>query len=229
MSLCEFLKGVEMRNAIPVIFGCLSVIVWAYIIVAVPTDVASFMFCFTLGSFCSFVALILAVSSAFKLIQRKANVGLHTTGIIVCAVSILMMVYSVRYIAIPQVEMSRRGANIAEIAIAFHLYLDNHSNQFPDSSSWCDLLVKDGYITSAQLLDASGAKSQRGYALNANALKYSKMPDDVVLLFESKPEWNSVGGKELLIKDNKKGCWILFGDTSTRYIDSKEFDDLRWQ
>ena len=212
------------------IFGFLGIISWGYFIAFGSTDILSFIFSFMFGAFCTFTGLIFCSISTIKLIKKRCSVVLYTTCAFVNVISVVMMVYSFCCIAVPEVWMSRRSANIAEIEIALELYKKNHSGELPVSSTWCDLLINDQYLSSSQLTIPSKNKMQRSYALNAGVLKHSEMPDDIVLIFESGPGWNLVGGKELLVKDNYKGgCLVIFGNSIARYINPEDFDHLRWE
>jgi prepilin-type processing-associated H-X9-DG protein len=56
------------------------------------------------------------------------------------------------------------------------------------------------------------------------------MPEDMVLLFESKPGWNLYGGPELLTTENHngRGCNVLFGDGHTEWVRKERFGQLKW-
>jgi len=51
-----------------------------------------------------------------------------------------------------------------------------------------------------------------------------------VILFDSKPGWNQVGGPELLAPENHggKGCNILFGNFEVKFIEKEKFGELKW-
>lgn len=119
---------------------------------------------------------------------------------------------------------------MAEIEIALRLYMQDHSGDIPDASSWCDLLVNDQFLNPDQLSFMSKNNKKRNYAFNVGASKHSEVPDDIVLVFESSSGWNMNGGKELLLGDTYKGgCWILLGDMRVKYVKPENFDDLRWE
>ncbi|HIJ71213.1 MAG TPA: hypothetical protein HPP87_07600 [Planctomycetes bacterium] len=63
-------------------------------------------------------------------------------------------------------------------------------------------------------------------------MKLDELPQDVVLLFETAPGWNEVGGPELLTTKNHKGrgCCILFaGNPEGVFIKTADLDTLRWE
>ena len=66
------------------------------------------------------------------------------------------------------------------------------------------------------------------YAMNPNASP--KSPNDVVLLFESKPGWNQYGGAELMRFGHHQPevCNVLFNDGSVRFVNPEEAKNLNW-
>lgn len=89
------------------------------------------------------------------------------------------------------------------------------------------------------------------YALNKHVIGYSTIiPDDVVILFESKHAgWNQIGGEELMAtteyqpgswlylrlakatgaKNLSRGCYVCFGGGHVEWVKPEEYDTLRWQ
>ena len=69
------------------------------------------------------------------------------------------------------------------------------------------------------------------FALNANYRNVTKGEESrTVLLFESEPGWNQVGGKELLSLDNHGGfgCTVLFVDGHVEHVHRDDIKDLKW-
>jgi prepilin-type processing-associated H-X9-DG protein len=52
----------------------------------------------------------------------------------------------------------------------------------------------------------------------------------VVLLFESKPRWNVVGGREILTTENHngEGCNVAFVDTHVEFVQTEDLGSLKW-
>lgn len=75
------------------------------------------------------------------------------------------------------------------------------------------------------------------FAFNKNiaGMKLDDIPGDVVLLFESEPGWNQVGGPELLASEAHKrgrgikGCNVAFADGIQRFVKKEDLDTLRWE
>ena len=67
--------------------------------------------------------------------------------------------------------------------------------------------------------------------MNKNILNVSILPNDIVVLFDSKSGWNQIGGAELLAPKNHngKGCNLLFGNMEVRFVEIEKLDKLRWK
>ena len=59
------------------------------------------------------------------------------------------------------------------------------------------------------------------------------LPPDLVLLFESAPGWNQLGGVEDVVVDRHgkdiPGANIAFADGRVRFVKAEEISNLRWQ
>lgn len=108
---------------------------------------------------------------------------------------------------------------------------------YPEAIEWCDTMLRvflntgmsyDSIIKSHICTSAYESKSH--YAMNSNC-KYNS-PPDMVLLFETKADWNQHGGPELFTFDNhdpKGGC-VLLNDGTVKFIRTKEeLMQLRWK
>ena len=125
---------------------------------------------------------------------------------------------------------------------------------------WCDLLFQlNEYadrkrFTPVEKRDFCSPAAKSGechYALNKHVIGYSTIiPDDVVILFESKHAgWNQIGGEELMAtteyqpgswlylrlakatgaKNLSRGCYVCFGGGHVEWVKPEEYDTLRWQ
>jgi prepilin-type processing-associated H-X9-DG protein len=54
---------------------------------------------------------------------------------------------------------------------------------------------------------------------------------NVVLLFETHPGWNQVGGSEILTTENHRGdgCNVLFVDSHVEFVKTQALSRLRWK
>ncbi|MFZ9023775.1 MAG: H-X9-DG-CTERM domain-containing protein, partial [Anaerohalosphaeraceae bacterium] len=56
------------------------------------------------------------------------------------------------------------------------------------------------------------------------------LPADLVLLFESAPSWNQVGGADDVVTDRhgKPGANIAFADGHVEFVKAEDIPILRW-
>ena len=101
------------------------------------------------------------------------------------------------------------------------------------TDNWCDDLLAKSSDCKDLFTCKVAKKGPCDYALNRQMLNLTveEVPADMVLIFESNPGWNQVGGVELLSTDNHKGkgCNILFGDLTARFIKTEELSKLKWE
>ena len=96
--------------------------------------------------------------------------------------------------------------------------------------NWCDSIKDkiDFENPSKCPLDKTGPCS---YALNENIPAGSGgLPADLVLLFESAPGWNQIGGPDDVVTDRhgKPGANIAFSDGHVEFIEPEDISTLRW-
>lgn len=107
------------------------------------------------------------------------------------------------------------------------IYAEEHDGHWPDPNRWCDILSEQSHQHSI----IRAKKGEIKLALNRHAVELGlSMPNDMVLLFESKLGWNQTGGIELLT-DNEKRDYILvlYGDGHSEVIRKQHAYFLRWK
>lgn len=122
--------------------------------------------------------------------------------------------------------------NLSGLGKMMLVYRHEHGVPLP-SETWCDALLDEEVKAESLRCPLSGTKEgQCSYALNAAAAgkDLRTLPKDMVLLFDSGPGWNQVGGPELLTMDNHKGegCFVCFADGDARFIRADQVAGLRW-
>ena len=124
------------------------------------------------------------------------------------------------------------GTNMSGLGRAMLIYANDYDDEFPTSSKWCDLLIEHAEVTPAMFRCKGALEGPCNYAMNKNVWNFSKRdtPPDMVVLFETHPGWNQVGGPEMLTTDNHQGegCNVLFADNSVRFIKTRDIDKLKW-
>lgn len=99
----------------------------------------------------------------------------------------------------------------------------------PGHEKWCDEIgaEKD---RSWRVTYTKAKQPQLHWSMNKHVVGLDKdIPDDMVLLFESAPGWNQVGGIEQAKGMSRMDVQIIFGNGDTKRILIKNIDRLRWQ
>lgn len=121
-------------------------------------------------------------------------------------------------------------SNLHMLTISFYIYQEENS-QYPVPDQWCDKIqyfeegVHNYFLCP---LDEVGPCS---YAMNENIpADATELPDDLVILFESAPGWNQVGGPDDVVTDRHKnpGANIAFADGTVEFIEAEDIPNLRW-
>ncbi|MHC4691737.1 MAG: hypothetical protein ACYS67_03265 [Planctomycetota bacterium] len=122
------------------------------------------------------------------------------------------------------------ASNLERIRNAVQLYAEQFDGVYPTPNKWCDLLLESNCLKSEPYFKCPALKAGRcHFAINPNCSPNS--PNDVVLLFETKGDWNQYGGPELLTFDNHKGkkASVLFNDGRIKFIRPEKADQLKWK
>ena len=158
--------------------------------------------------------------------------------------------FSLAFLSMPSVDVfelvrssisGARSRDVRQIAETMKEYSDEHGGQLPPFNSWCDALAEFKPKVSSYLmsdgagLDVSGLPGKFScFALNENitGIPLRQIPKNVVLLFETTPATNPVGGcssiRDYEDEFNGKGCVILFGDLHLEFVKTRHFGGLRW-
>jgi hypothetical protein len=195
-----------------------------------------------------FLALICGIISLVKI--RRSNRRLKGNG---CAVTgITFPIIQIILLAILTPAMGRASptcqqimcsANIKNFGLCISAYTAKHNNMYPPANSWYDEIVKDFHVGREWLhcpVDSKIKGDKSSYAFNINLVgrKASEVPPDTVLLFETNPAINPVGGPEILSgkkhhKDHNIyhswGSNIVFADYHVEFVKEEDFSKLRWK
>ncbi len=187
------------------------------------------------------IALVMIKTSGGALSGRRlALLGIIVP--IVSAVAFMRTSPGTCYECVPVSPAQQCRSNIRQLASEINKYRDGNEGRFPQAERWCDVLLEQmGADPSRRGLAAADESLfkcplQKGarcsYSLNKFAAEAgADIPEDMVLLFESGPGWNQVGGPELLTTEYHKGigCNFLFADGHAAFIKKEELDTLRWE
>jgi len=129
---------------------------------------------------------------------------------------------------------ARCGPNMSGLGKAMMVYAGDY-NVLPVADRWCDLLIDHAEVdpTSFVCPVSDAARGQSSYAMNESAAGRSvlELPPDLVLLFESRPGWNQLGGRELLAteKHGGEGAHVLLVDGHVEFVKAEKLAALKWQ
>jgi len=204
---------------------------------------------FVLGilSFCTFFitaipAIILGIVGLVKIGKSggklKGN-GFAIAGIVVPVVASVFVLPMVVGISLPafvrardQAQRMTCGTNMSGLGKAMLIYANDYNDKFPTSSKWCDLLIEHASVDKMAFRCRGAAEGPCNYAMNKNVSELgTSAPPDMVLLFETHPGWNQVGGPEILTSENHRddGCNVLFVDSHVEFVRKQELNRLRWK
>ncbi|MFA5555107.1 MAG: DUF4190 domain-containing protein [Phycisphaerae bacterium] len=167
---------------------------------------------------------------------RLKGMGMAIMGIVspAIAIPIIALLMGILMPALVQVRLLAQtmmcGENLKAIGNAMILYADENNGQFPTPERWCDLLIQNADIDPKKFICPSHSEGPCSYAMNVNAARLgSSAPEDMVLVFESKPDWNLAGGKELLAAENHRdGVNIVFVDGTVEFVRIEDLPKLIW-
>jgi prepilin-type processing-associated H-X9-DG protein len=162
---------------------------------------------------------------------RLNGTGLAVSGITISVLAFLIYVpvlFKVKQIAFRMVC----GENLSALGKAMLIYANDYDDKFPTTSKWCDLLIEHAEVSHSTFRCKGASEGPCNYAMNKNVEKLgTAAPPDMVLLFETHPGWNQVGGPEILSIDNHQaeGCNVLFVDSHVEFVETRDLNDLKWK
>lgn len=198
-------------------------------------------------SFCTFfitgiVAIVLGIISLVKISKsggRLKGNGFAIAGIAVPAVSAFFIIPMMIGIMVPALVRTQQiahrmvcGTHLSELGKVMLLYAGDYDEKLPTPSKWCDLLVDYADINPQTFRCKGAPEGPCNYAMNENVPELgASAPPDMVLLFETHPGWNQVGGPEILTTDyhQSEGCNVLFIDLHVEFVRVQGLKDLRWK
>lgn len=221
---------------------CLALFPWIFRHVIYTGLISNIVLSFIL---LSWPLSILAGIFAMIIIRRKnkplKGTKLAIAGITISIASLLILIayYNIvaRKIYEPMEKINACRKNMSTLRDALKAYTNKHDGRIP-ASQWCDeLITKESVLPETFICPTSHAKTgQSSYALNKNivGMKLEDIPRDVVLLFETQPGWNQVGGPELFTTENHQVTWGKYGDVicirgRAKNLPEEEIYKLRWK
>jgi prepilin-type processing-associated H-X9-DG protein len=125
------------------------------------------------------------------------------------------------------------AVNLISIRSCLHPYMNDYEGQLPTGQKWCDLLIEEADEPKSDFRCPGDSEGPGSYAMNQAVYRYTtwgEVPRDMVMVFESEPGWNRVGGRvDLTTRYHRgRGCMVLFADGYVFFVGTKELSGLRW-
>jgi len=169
--------------------------------------------------------------------KRKNNKTFSLLNVLVgvlvslIVISFLLSVISSRQPNPRLVHQLRCSANLHQLCLACFIYNDMNKKQvWLEKDKWCDVL---GSYYEPEYMECPEDKiGPCSYAMNKNIpANVNELPSDLVILFESTPGWNQIGGPNDVVTDRHKntGANIVFANGDVGFIGSEDIHNLRWK
>jgi len=215
--------------------------------VAKTSGLAIASFILGIVSFCTFFltaipAIILGIVGLVKIANsggRLKGNGFAIAGIVVPVVAGVFVLPLLLGITLPALARTRQVAfrmvcttNMSGLGKAMLIYANDYDDKYPTGSKWCDLLVEHAAVDRRSFRCRGAAEGPCNYAMNENVAELgTSAPPDMVLLFETHPGWNQVGGPEILTTENHQddGCNVLFVDGHVEFVKKNALNSRHWK
>ena len=186
-------------------------------------------------------AIIMGIVVLVKISKSRGQ--LKGSGLAITAIAlpvVLLPVFALLMgIMMPALARTRQiafrvvcGQNMSGLGRAMLIYANDYDDEFPTQTKWCDLLSKYAEVPPERFRCKGAHEGPCNYAMNKNVWNFSKRdtPPDMVVLFETHPGWNQIGGPEMLTTDNHQGdgCNVLFADNHVLFIKTRDLRKLKW-
>lgn len=182
---------------------------------------------------CGIIALV-KISGSRGLLK---GTGMAVAGIVLSAM-LAMVVPPVLAILMPALSKVKHvaqrvvcGANLQGLSTAMIVYSDSYDGKLPTANQWCDLLMQQADVSEQSFQCPGAPQGACTYAININLMRLEDTTNpQMVAIFESRPGWNQVGGRELLTTEYHRGegCNVAFADGSVMFIRAEDLDTLQW-
>ena len=174
------------------------------------------------------------------MVEEKRKIGFTLIELlVVIAITALMLAFVLPTLNTGHPHSPKRlcRINSRQLVIAFLLYHQENESLI-NKNNWSDSLqqyfIDDNEVLYKKIYlcptDKTGPCS---YAMNENIpADANELPEDLVLLFESNPGWNQIGGPDDVVTDrhgkNNPGANIAFADGHIKFVNAEDIPHLRW-
>lgn len=204
-------------------------------ITALVLGILSFFTCY-ITAIPAIIFGIIALVKINKSGGRQKGIGMAIVGMALPVT--LLPVMAMLAIMMPALNKTKALAqrlvcstNLQGLGTALVVYTNDYDDKLPTSQKWCDLLISEADVGPMSFRCKGVKEGPSNYAMNENLIdKGLDVPADMVMLFETVPGWNQVGGPDILTTENHRGegCNIVFADGYTKFVRTEDIDSLKW-
>jgi len=132
--------------------------------------------------------------------------------------------------------------NFQKIGKALQKYADDHNGYLPTKENWCDVLLQyDKNLTQSDFKHPEKPGIILAFNKNLSSLRFSDIPKDTVLLFETQGGWNLSGDEDTIQTANSanaivkvmpmnmeiKSYWVEYKGSNENW--RGRFEPVRWK
>ncbi len=172
-----------------------------------------------------------------KVEEKKKNKILRYGLRAILAIIVLAIII---YISLPRLSCGPIPAykviclsNLHGLMTVCQVYRKENNLLWPQKETWCDVFHQEYDSELERFRCPKDKTGPCSYAMNENIpADVNELPPDLVLLFESAPGWNQVGGPDDVVTDrhgeNNLGANIAFADGRVEFVKPEDIPNLRW-
>ena len=207
--------------------GITSELSWVEFIAGIGLFIA--LFAFVSAFILSIISLLGMLLYRFKIPNFGKAFGVFISIMLLLALGFSIVYPAAKHAYIAAQEINCKH-NIRLLMTNYHLYTEKYNKRL-DKAQWCDYLqlytVNDDNI----LMCPKDKVGPCSYAMNEGIpADANELPGDLVVLFESAPGWNRVGGADDVVtgRHSKPGANIAFADGHVEFVEAADIPNLRW-
>lgn len=178
-----------------------------------------------------FGGLILSLIALLGILSR--NTKIHGAVCASCVLTFTIFVFAAELVILYKLHIEHQKMlcllNMRELNVCYWVYKEE-KELFAHKENWNDIISP--YVHEKRWFQCPCDKiGPCSYAMNENIpADATQLPDDLVVLFESAPGWNQVGGPDEVVSDrhHKYGAVILFADGFFKFVPAEDIPNLRW-
>jgi prepilin-type processing-associated H-X9-DG protein len=187
------------------------------------------------------IGLILGIIALVKVKQSRGALsggGIALAGIIVSAIFLLMIPVFAAML-LPALASAKQHAqtincvrNVKQLSLAVRMYAADNQDHYPAATNWCNAIQPEVGTTNNFHCPADFSGGRCSYAFNArlSGVEEGKVDPNTVVLFEADGNWNTSGGRELMLTKSRHSDWIMvgFADGHVEQVTESRRSQLRW-